>query len=420
MAIVSKIIQAVEAASGLRCYYDNVEGLNVLLDNVEFPCVYMELLQNSQVENDNGNWVERADVAIVVCDKTDFDADAAENEQIIERCKNTAVQIAQMLGTTGEVALQSINSGRRFYQEFDVILTGYAINLNVQEVYGVTGCDIEPTEITITENGVYDVKGVQVAVVNVSGECPPCPPCPPCGFSLQDFIDNGGKFAYHSGIYATPYVDVFKTLDFSGANFQHLFAYSKMESFVPWKIKAESATPQSLGYAFYDVSGTEDGGLALDLSEFHVVASNMLAIFYNSDFSEIDFTGIDTSRCANFGNAFRVMKFLRSIDLSGLNFAAASNVANFLSSNPHLVSLIGSHTLDEVLSGDIAVCVGLSINLTIASCPQLERASLRAIINGVADRTGAQARTLTIGAALQAKLTTDDIEILTNKNWNLA
>lgn len=420
MAIVTKIIQAVEAASGLRCYYDNVEGLNVLLDNVEFPCVYMELLQNSQVENDNGNWVERADVAIVVCDKTDFDADAGENEQIIERCKNTAVQIAQMLGTTGEVALQSINSGRRFYQEFDVILTGYAINLNVQEVYGVTGCDIEPTEITITENGVYDVKGVQVAVVDVSGECPPCPPCPPCGFSLQDFINNGGKFAYHSGIYADPFLEVFNTLDFSSANFQYLFANAMMESFVPWKIKAENTTPLLLNYAFFDVAQTEDGGLVLDLSELHIAAQSMLSIFHNSEFAEIDLTGIDTSRCVNFGNAFRDMAFLRSLDLSGLSFAAASNVTRFLNANPHLVSLIGSHTLDEVLSGDIAVCVWLSINLTITNCPELERASLRAIINGVADRTGAQARTLTIGADLQAKLTAGDIEILTNKNWNLA
>ena len=111
---------------------------------------------------------------------------------------------------------------------------------------------------------------------------------------------------------------------------------------------------------------------------------------------------------------------MRSLDLSGLSFAAAANVTNFLNSNPHLTTLVGSHTLDEVLSGDVAVCVGLSINLTITNCPELERASLRAIINGVADRTGAQARTLTIGAALQAKLTTEDIAILTNKNWNLA
>lgn len=420
MAIVSKIIQAVEAASGLRCYYDNVEGLNVLLDNVEFPCVYMELLQNSQVENDNGNWVERADVAIVVCDKTDFDADAGENEQIIERCKNTAVQIAQMLGTTGEVALQSINSGRRFYQEFDVILTGYAINLNVQEVYGVTGCDIEPTEITITENGVYDVKGVQVAVVDVSGECPPCPPCPPCGFSLQDFIDNGGKFAYHSGIFSTPFLEVFKTLDFSRANFPYLFAYAMMESFVPWKLKAENTTPQFMDYAFYYVVGTEDYGLTLDLSEFHVVVNGMLNIFRYSKFETIDLTGIDTSHCTKFGNAFRGMASLRSLDLSGLSFATASSVTSFLNANPHLTTLIGSHTLDEVLSGDIAVCVGLSINLAITSCPELERASLRAIINGVADRTGTEAMTLTIGADLQAKLTAGDIEILTNKNWNLA
>ena len=51
---------------------------------------------------------------------------------------------------------------------------------------------------------------------------------------------------------------------------------------------------------------------------------------------------------------------------------------------------------------------------------QVDRASLRALINGLADRTGQSTLILTLGATLIAKLTEDDIAIATNKNWTIA
>ena len=48
----------------------------------------------------------------------------------------------------------------------------------------------------------------------------------------------------------------------------------------------------------------------------------------------------------------------------------------------------------------------------------LDRASLRALINGLAEVETTQ--TITLGAALRAKLTEEDIAIATAKNWTIA
>ena len=62
-------------------------------------------------------------------------------------------------------------------------------------------------------------------------------------------------------------------------------------------------------------------------------------------------------------------------------------------------------------------CVVLKISLKLSETA-LDRASLRAIINGLAEVETTQ--TLTLGATLMAKLTEEDIAIATAKNWTIA
>ena len=62
---------------------------------------------------------------------------------------------------------------------------------------------------------------------------------------------------------------------------------------------------------------------------------------------------------------------------------------------------------------------GLKITVnTLFSAGTIDRASLRAIINGIAEVETTQ--TLTLGATLRAKLTEEDIAIATAKNWSIA
>ena len=66
---------------------------------------------------------------------------------------------------------------------------------------------------------------------------------------------------------------------------------------------------------------------------------------------------------------------------------------------------------------------GLKVNISIGGiyyADNLDRASIRAVINGLADLTGQTAQTLTLGATLMAKLTEEDIAIAVNKNWTLS
>jgi hypothetical protein len=85
---------------------------------------------------------------------------------------------------------------------------------------------------------------------------------------------------------------------------------------------------------------------------------------------------------------------------------------------PQLQKLIGNRTIDDVLANNIGALNGLKIALSL-NATILDRASLRAVINGLADLTGKTPQTLTIGAKLLAKITEEDIAIATNKNWTI-
>jgi hypothetical protein len=83
-----------------------------------------------------------------------------------------------------------------------------------------------------------------------------------------------------------------------------------------------------------------------------------------------------------------------------------------------LTTLIGDTTLEEVLENNIGCLNGLPVGTPLNHCTLLQRNSLRALINGLAEVETTQ--TLTLGAALRAKLTEEDIAIATAKNWSIS
>jgi hypothetical protein len=86
-----------------------------------------------------------------------------------------------------------------------------------------------------------------------------------------------------------------------------------------------------------------------------------------------------------------------------------------------MTTLVGNKTIDDVIDDNISVLEGVNVAITIEAWhnQQLNRQSLRAIINGLADRTGQSALTFAMGATNLAKLTAEDIAVGTNKNWNI-
>ena len=127
---------------------------------------------------------------------------------------------------------------------------------------------------------------------------------------------------------------------------------------------------------------------------------------------------------ANIVAMFYQCNKLKSLDTTTWDF---SNVVkcdfSFLKGCTSLETLIGNHTLEEAENNTIKCFNGMSISLDLLGLNKLERASLRAVINGLADvndQPEESRPTLTLGTTLLTKLTDGDKGIATEKGWNLA
>lgn len=170
-------------------------------------------------------------------------------------------------------------------------------------------------------------------------------------------------------------------------------------------------------------------------------AFNNCTSLVNIDLHELDLTGI-TNSCTNL---FYGCAFLEDADIRGMKFAgyiyyvfygcAALKKVNMINTDASSItatsgwfnttaveSLVGDETYENVVTNDIKILNGIdvAVDISIATIVNVNKASLRALLNGLADRTGQSALTCNIGATNIAKLSAEDIAVATNKNWNLA
>ncbi len=142
MTIIEKIKSSVEAATGLPFLYHAAGEINELIARAgKLPVAFAFLLDNGTIEDVNGMYHERVTFAVMFADKTEFDFNALENEQIIDRMKIKAYRWLQSLRTSNELNVITINSTQRLYDATTDILTGYAVNITIEEVSGVGACD---------------------------------------------------------------------------------------------------------------------------------------------------------------------------------------------------------------------------------------------------------------------------------------
>jgi surface protein len=134
----------------------------------------------------------------------------------------------------------------------------------------------------------------------------------------------------------------------------------------------------------------------------------------------LDVSNWDVSKVKRIDSIFYSCSELEMLDLTNWDVSNVENISFAFGACRKLSSLVGYRSIDEVITNNITALKGLkvssyfSLNDTI-----LDRASLRAVINGLADLTGQTAQKLTLGATLIAKLTDEDIAIATNKNWTI-
>lgn len=145
MTIVAKIKKTIEEATGLPFLYHAAGDLELLLAQVpSLPVAYTFLLDTSAVADVNGIFHERATLAVVFASETAFDFNSLENEQLIDEMKRTAYKWITSIRRRYYDVLDvvAVNSAQRLYDTTAAVLTGYAVNITLQEVEG-SGCEYE-------------------------------------------------------------------------------------------------------------------------------------------------------------------------------------------------------------------------------------------------------------------------------------
>lgn len=168
MTIIEKIKQSVEGATGMPFLYHAAGELNELIARCkELPVAYSFLIDSGTIDDVNGRYHERVTLAVMFCDKTEFDFNALENEQIIDRMKVKAYKWMQSLRMSNVLRVVSVNNTQRLYDNTTDILTGFAVNITIEDIAGVGECELPQVVIDVDKNGSYDVVGVDKVRVNV-------------------------------------------------------------------------------------------------------------------------------------------------------------------------------------------------------------------------------------------------------------
>ena len=297
----------------------------------------------------------------------------------------------------------------------------YDVDLQILKIYeeggGGTGGDITLKPITITENGVYNA-GVGNGYNTVTVEVPE--------ISLTDITitENG---VYNAGVgngYNEVTVNVPETpltsinITQNGVYTPEEGGYNEVTVNVPGvgtKVKVKTLTVgNDCIVDGYWPAETIDTSLMTTIDR----------IFYNCiSLQHLDVSGWNTDNITGMFAVFYSCRNLTQIDLSGWYAGNVTNINSF-SNTAGIINYVGGRTIDEVISNNITILNGLNISgssiMTSYAGIGADRASLRALINGLADRTGQTTLNLSLGSILTAKLTEEDIAVATAKNWTIS
>lgn len=142
MSIIDKLKASVETSTGLPFVYGAQGDINRALDVTDMPCVFAYLADQSAVTDENGIIRERMTMLLFFCDLTQFDFESLENERILDNCKKRAFKWLASMRIPDTLRLVSVNGTSRVYEEFDAIVTAFAVNVTFDEVDGISRCDL--------------------------------------------------------------------------------------------------------------------------------------------------------------------------------------------------------------------------------------------------------------------------------------
>lgn len=140
-SVERKIASVAAKLEGVTYLYDNWATANVRLDRLEFPAIINLLPVSGRFDISRTQLRDCPECMIAFADKTRFDFDGVENDEVIERCKALAVRFIRELNKSGLFEWTSTDIRYSvFYDKLDVNVTGIVVELNLKEVKGVPMC----------------------------------------------------------------------------------------------------------------------------------------------------------------------------------------------------------------------------------------------------------------------------------------
>ena len=148
--------------------------------------------------------------------------------------------------------------------------------------------------------------------------------------------------------------------------------------------------------------------------------TSMGYMFYNcSGLKSLDLSNFNTSSVTRMDRMFSECRSITSLDVSNFDASAVTDISDMFLLCTSLISIIGTHTIEEVQAGTVKAMRGLKISISFSDSPNLERASILALFYGLADLTGNTKQTISLHSTAKARLTAEDIKIATDKNWDV-
>ena len=427
MTIIEKIKQSVEGTTGMPFLYHAAGELNELIARCgELPVAYSFLIDSGTIDDVNGRYHERVTIAVMFCDKTKFDFNALENEQIIDRMKVKAYKWMHSLRMSNALRIVSVNNTQRLYDNTTDILTGFAVNITLEDIAGVGECELPAVLFEIKENGEYPVVGIDKVLVDVLPK------------STDIVITENGEYNpndYEVDAFSKVGVDVKPKLEDLTATDNGTYTpsegfdgFDKVNVDLRGKVKLSGLI--TITNNCINADGEWENGKLLDWS---TMTSIKVASSINN-LKRFDYPFMDTSNVTSFELCFRRCTELRYLDIRGWDFGKAT-VTHLFHDNYDLPTVIGDCTLEDVENNGVTVYDNCKVQTGFYYMQRIRYSSLLAAANGVADMSDSDTQQFIIDDVCWNNMWNDDdtkpsdeiieqrqnklTETLTNKNWTI-
>lgn len=135
---IQEHIKSIAQQMGIAYIYHNWTSVNQAVSTSKLP-VMINVLPVSGSFSVGYELIERTNCMVAFLDKTDYDFDAEENDQIVERMKNLAKQFLVRLNKVADIENLNLDEVpyQVVYDKLDANLTGIILDLRISKSEGM-------------------------------------------------------------------------------------------------------------------------------------------------------------------------------------------------------------------------------------------------------------------------------------------